>query len=198
MATGKFIVFEGPDGSGQTTQVNLLKEALEKKGLDVVATKEPTENSPVSRKIHSILKHEIESSPQKLQELFVEDRRHHVQNFILPNLEKSKIVISDRYFLSTLAYGSLSCDLGWLTTLNQNFPNPNITFILDVNPEICIERIIKRGKAAQFFETKKKLTRIMENYRNLAPKFKNTRLINGEGSIKEVHQKIVEIVSKIL
>ncbi len=198
MARGKFIVFEGPDGSGQTTQAELFKKYLEGKNYQVVLTKEPTKASEASKKISDILNHRVTATPEEFQQLFVDDRRDHLEKLILPNLAEGKMVISDRYFFSTLAFGSLSCDLEWLIGINKDFPVPDKTFILDVSPEVCVNRIISRGLPVQFFETKEKLGKVMENYRKVSPRFPNVHVLDGERSIEAIHQEIVELASKML
>jgi len=198
MPKGKFIVFEGPDGSGQSTQAELFKKYLEGKSYQVILTKEPTKASEASKKISDVLNHKIAVTSEEFQQLFVNDRREHLEKLILPSLVQGKIVISDRYFFSTLAFGSLNCDLQWLISINREFPVPDATFILEVSPEVCIQRIIARGRPVQFFETKEKLSKVMANYKAIASKFLNVHLIDGERSREEVHQEILELASKIL
>jgi len=187
----KFIVFEGLDGSGQSTQANLLKDFLTKKGLKVVLTKEPTLNSKAGKKLRRILdKKEIISSG-KLQKLFTQDRKEHLKNLIIPALKRGKIVISDRYFFSTFAYGKAGgLNLNWLIRLNKKFLLPDLTFILKVNPLVCIKRIIKRNLKRTLFEEKKKLTKAWQSYKELLKYFKNVYIIDGEKKIKEVFSEI--------
>ena len=166
MYPGKFIVFEGPDGSGQSTQVKILAEKLSEQGKRVVTTAEPTHESKYSHRIWEILYKHISASNKEIQELISLDRGEHLKNLILPGLEKGDIVITSRYYYSTFAYGMIEFDLDWLKSLNKDYPSPDITFILDVRPEICLERITKRGKALEFFETLEKLKKVMENYRH--------------------------------
>jgi len=192
---GKFIVFEGPDGSGQTTQAEALRSYLQKKNIPVILTKEPTKESEAGRKLSDVLNHRIEVTPDEIQKLFNEDRKHHIETLILPSLGEGRIVISDRYFFSSIAYGPENYDH---ESVYKNFPLPDITFILGISPEGSVERILKRGKPAQLYETKEKLSKVMANYRILASKFENVHLINGERSIEVIYQEIVELVSKIL
>lgn len=194
----KFIVFEGPDGSGQSTQAELLQAFLVKQGKSVVLTKEPTKESQASQKISEILNNRISIDPKELQQLFTDDRREHLEKLIMPNLKDGKIVISDRYFFSTFVFGSLSCDLKWLISINREFPVPDTTFILEVSPEVCVQRIINRGRPVQFFETKEKLGKVMANYKKIVPMFQNVHLVNGERPIEVIHHEIIELVSKIL
>lgn len=99
---GKFIVFEGLDGSGQSTQSGLLRDFLIKKGYKVLLTKEPTLNSKFGKKIKRVLNKKERVSAKKLQELFTQDRKEHLEKTIIPALKKGEIVISDRYFFPLL------------------------------------------------------------------------------------------------
>lgn len=193
---GNLIAFEGLDGSGQSTQANLLALFLRKKRYLVVLTKEPTLDSRAGEKIRKILDREIQVEPSELQQLFAQDRKEHLENLIIPNLKKGKIVISARYFLSSLAFGSPESDMEWLIKLNSDFILPDITFILDVPPEVCLERIRKRGKKRNLFEEKERMTQALENYRLLSKRFINTYWINGNLPEKEVFEQIKEVIEK--
>ena len=194
---GKFIVFEGLDGSGQTTQSYLLRDFLESKGFQVVLTKEPTLESESGKKIKRILQEEIKVSPLKLQELFTQDRKHHLKNLILPSLKKGKIVICDRYLFSSYAYGSINLDLDYLKKLNKDFILPDIVFFLDVSPEVCIDRIRKRSVNIELFEKIEILKKVYKNYHKIFKDFKNVYIIEGGKSIEEVFTQIKEIIIKI-
>lgn len=193
---GKLIVFEGLDGSGQSTQANLLGLFLRKKRYLVVLTKEPTSDSQAGKKIRKILDKEIQVEPTELQKLFAQDRKEHLENLIIPNLKKGKIVISARYFLSSVAFGSPESDMAWLIKLNSDFILPDITFILDAPPEICLERIKKRGKKLHLFEKKEKMVLALKNYLVLSKRFMNTYWINGNLPEKEVFKQIKEVIEK--
>lgn len=196
---GKFIVFEGLDGSGQSTQAGLLKDFLLEKGCEVILTKEPTIDSEAGRKIRKILDKKLDISSKELQELFAQDRKEHLENTIIPALKQGKIVISDRYFFSSFAYGTANgLDLEWLIEVNNLFLLPNITFLLEVKPETCIERIEGRGLEKTLFEKKEKLEKTWETYKILPGRFENVYLINGERSIDEVFKEIKEILSNKL
>ncbi|TSD02371.1 MAG: dTMP kinase [Parcubacteria group bacterium Athens0714_24] len=195
---GKFIVFEGQDGSGQSTQAKLSKEYLESKNYFVVLTKEPTLDSEAGIKIREILDEKTKSDPADLQKLFSQDRKEHLDNLIISALKENKIVISDRYFFSSFAFGSIDLDLDWLIEINNEFLIPDMTFILDVKPEICIERINKRGKKVTLFEKIEKLKKVRENYKKFPSMFENVYLIDGEKSIPEVFEQIKKILDEKL
>src|SRR4030042_2908685 len=183
---GKFIVFEGLDGSGQSTQVGLLKDFLIKNGHKVALTKEPTKDSEAGKKIRDILDKITKIQPQQLQELFAGDRGEHLKRVIIPVLKEGEIVISDRYFFSSFAYGtSEGVDLEWLIKLNDKFLFPDLTFILKVSPEICLQRIQKRGEANTYFEQVNKLKKVWETYDIFPSRFENIYIIDGEKTIEE-------------
>jgi len=192
---GKFIVFEGLDGSGQSTQANLLKNFLIERGLEVILTKEPTKDSEAGRKIREILDKMLEASPPTLQELFVQDRKEHLEKLIMPVLKEGKVVISDRYFFSTFAYGaSGDIDLEWLIKINSEFLLPDLTMILKVSPEVCVSRIEKRGRSIQLFEKTEKLKKVWQTYEILPSRFENVYIIDGEKTIDEVFAEVKSLV----
>jgi dTMP kinase len=192
---GKFIVFEGLDGSGQSTQAALLRDYLTDNGLAVVLTKEPTKESQASREIRETLDKKIKITPQALQELFVQDRREHLDNLVIPALKEGKVVISDRYFFSTFAYGVANgLDLEWLMKINDDFLIPDMTFISKTSPETCVRRIEKRGISKTLFEELKKLTNVWQTYEILPQRIANTYLIDGEKTINEVSQEVKSYV----
>ena len=189
-----FIVFEGLDGSGLSTQSELLKSFLTKRGYDVLLTKEQTIGF-IGGIIKSILRKEISTSPLALQLLFTADRAHHLHAEIEPALKDGKIVISDRYLFSTLAFGGLDIDMEFLKQINSKFRIPDITFILDVPPEVCLERIGKsRLNHFELFEEKEKFEKIRANYMSLKNSFPNMYVINGNRSIEAVAKDVQKIV----
>ena len=193
-----FIVFEGLDGSGSTTQAKLLAERLEKSGRATLLTKEPTDHSPIGKMIREILQHKWSTSAEGLQLLFCADRAEHLKNTIEPALNNHQIVICDRYFLSTLAYGGMNVDIHWLKELNKFFIQPDLTFLLQLSPEKCLERIAGRGSDFELFEKKEKLEKIWSNYTHLAGEFPNTILLDADRSIDEISSEIWDMVLKKL
>jgi len=188
-----FIVFEGLDGSGQSTQAQLLKDYLEKeKNIPVVLTKEPTKESPIGSLIRQVLKKEILISSAAFQLLFCADRSEHLEKIIKPAIENGQWVISDRYFYSTMAFGSLDSDVDWLIKINENFLKPDITFLLKVSPEIFIERIDENRGKREFFEESEKLRKVWQTYEILSKRFPDIKIINGEKNVMEVADDIKE------
>ena len=194
---GKFIVIEGLDGSGQTTQIKLLTEFLKENGIEVIATKEPTKESPVAEIIKKCLDKKRNVSPRELQELFANDREWHLEEVIVPALKEGKTVISDRYAFSSFAFGCLDMDIDYLIEINDDFFLPDLTIFLDVRAEICLERIKKRGEAQTLFEERKKLEKVRQNFKKLKNVFPIIK-INGDKKIGEIHGERVKIVEKFI
>jgi len=196
--SGKFIVFEGLDGSGQSTQAGLLYRYFQEQNYSAILTKEPAEDFESGKRIRQVLQKKETMSSGNLQKLFVNNRKDHLENLIIPCLKEGWLVISDRYFLSTCAFGGINLDIEWLIKLNGNFILPDITFVLDVPSEICLQRIDKRGTTREFFEEKQKLAKVLENYRTLAKRFPNTYLIDGRPLIEVLFKSVLDMITKII
>ncbi len=199
---GKFIALEGLDGSGQTTQANLLKNYLMQEGYEVVLTKEPTWDNEAGKWINETLRQNKKLNPDELkilQEKFAEDREWHQKNRVEPALKQGKIVITDRSQFSSFAFGAASdVDIQYLFSLNDKFINPDLVILLKVSPAVCIARIQKRGEKEALFEKEQQLEKVWQAYKKLAKKFKNIVIVDGEKSIDEIRKKISQIVKKIL
>lgn len=196
---GKFIVIEGLDGSGKSVQVDLLVNFLKSKGREVILTKEPTIESEAGRRIKKVLKKEITMESLALQSLYVQDRKEHLENKVIPALKEGKFVVSSRYAFSTFAYGgSEGLNVDHLIRLNKNFLLPDITIIIDVQPENCVKRIEDRGKSKEYFEELDTLRKVSEVYRKLPVMFENVFIVNGERLIPEVFEEVMKTVDQTL
>ena len=194
-----FMVFEGIDGSGLTTQSKILKEYLEEKGKKVFLTKEPTD-SHIGKTIRKILKGLYKTDQEALALLFAVDRSMHM-DIIKRELEDS-FVICDRYYFSNFAYQMLSIDLNYLIRINSRFLKPDLTIFLDVPSEVCKKRIDENREHIEIFENQETLERIRKNYLKIIKLFKkkgyNIVEIDGNRSIEETHADIVKCVEKFL
>jgi dTMP kinase len=194
---GKFFVIEGLDGSGKSAQVDLAIDYLKEIGKDVVVTKEPTMDSEAGRKIKQALKKEIFVEPLELQGLYVQDRKEHLENKVIPALKEGKFVVSSRYAFSTFAYGySDGLDVDLLIKMNDNFLLPDLTVIVDVSPDSCVKRIETRGEEKELFEQKEKLIKVNEIYKKTPQMFENVFMVNGENPIEEVFEDIKKIINE--
>jgi len=187
---GFFIVIEGLDGSGKTTQAEFLFRKLKNKA---VLTSEPSKEG-LGYLIKGFLKREID--PLALQLLFAADRAIHLKKKVIPLLKKGKIVICDRYFFSSFAYGGLNLNKKWLFEINKNFIYPDLVFFLDVSPEECLRRIKERGSKRTIFERKVKLEKVRGNYKELSKEMPNFYVIDAEKSKEIVSQEIFNILDK--
>lgn len=195
---GKLIVFDSLDGAGNSTQVKLLADYLNKIGERTHITKEPT-SGLIGGLIKSQLTHDWKSSPECLQLLFSADRAYHLEKEVIPLLKKGINVISDRYFFSTMAYGGVEIsDLNWLIEINKPFLIPNLTFFLKVSPGVCIKRIVETRFEVTLYEKEKILEKVWKNYEKLAKRFENIYIINGERPIEEIAKEVRKIVVKKL
>lgn len=196
--SGLFIAVEGLDGSGASIQAKMLADNLSKEGYRTLYTKEPTANL-IGGLIRAQLTGEWQSSLICLQLLFAADRAHHLNSEILPNLQTGKIVITDRYIPSTIAYGSLEIDdIKWLENINSKFIKPDITFLVKMRPKICALRIKESVQAMELFKEERKLTKIWKVYEEIAKKDASIKIIDGERDEMEILEEIKKIVEKKL
>ena len=195
---GKFIVIEGLDGSGSSTQVMRVANFLKERNIKIHITKEPT-NSLIGGLIRGQLTGDWKSSPECLQLLFAADRAHHLEKEIIPPLKKGINIISDRYFFSTIAFGFTEIkDKKWLIEINDRFLLPDLTILVKVSPKVCIERIKESRFQIELFEKEKKLQETWDNYKKLAKEFDNVEIINGEREVGEISYEIINLIEKLI
>lgn len=197
--SGKFIVIEGLDGSGKSAQIELLANFLKERGKNILITKEPTIDSDAGRKIKQILRGEVSIAPMELQKLYAQDRKEHLENRVIPALKNGWFVVSSRYVFSSFTYGySEGLDIVELIKMNEEFLLPDLTIIVNVSPEQCIERIKGRGSPNEYFEKLEKLKKVNETYLKIPEMFENIFVANGENSVRNVFEEIKKIASMIL
>ena len=164
--SGRFIVIEGLDGAGTTTQAKRLAAALPADGLESLFTFEPTDR-PIGRLIRGVLEHTDGALPMAtLPWLFAADRCDHLHSQILPAVAEGSWVVCDRYTSSSLAYQSTAVPADVVWDLNRTFREPDLTVFLEVPAEVCIERIAARdpGRRPELFERLDRLTAIAQRY----------------------------------
>jgi dTMP kinase len=173
MSRGCFIVFEGIDGSGKSEQYGRLTEKL-RKDYNVFITSEPTKGMPIGNLIRQVLYGEEETTEEALALLFAADRVDHTERKIKPALEEGKIIISDRYVYSSLAYQSKGMnkelDLDWVKTINRFAITPDVVVFLDITPEEGQKRLVDgqiRVKDHTYFEDIVKQEKIRSVYYRL-------------------------------
>lgn len=194
-----FIVFEGLDGSGKSTQARLLCRNLEKKGLDAVLTAEPTDN-PVGCLVRQVLRHQVDTTSQALALLYAADRSDHLFNRnygITKLLESGKTVISDRYFYSSLSYQGVTEDKTFLARIND-YPHPEFVIFVDTPAEVCMQRIDKRGEEKELFDRLDYLRKVRANFLSVfsaLPAGVKYLRVDGEKTISEQEEEISSFLS---
>ncbi|MBI9108920.1 MAG: dTMP kinase [Spirochaetales bacterium] len=159
-----FIVLEGLDGSGTTTQLKMMENYLKRKDIPVYTTCEPSP-LPTGRLIRRILRKEVTVEPETLARLFSADRYEHLfgsVDGILTHLSAGEVVITDRYLFSSFAYQSLDCGFDLVRDLNK-YPLPEYLIYLKLSPEICRQRM-KNRDMEELFDADRIQKRIIENY----------------------------------
>lgn len=202
---GKFIAFEGIDCSGKTTQAKMLKKYLDELGHPTIWTCEPYKNES--------LRERKDLSPLGRQAAFVNDRRQHLIELIIPALASEKNVIADRFMLSGIGYGmSEGLDQKLLLELHEqiigrNFIIPDITFLIDVPVDVAMKRLVEKlkvtGQEPHYYERKEALEKVREAYLSIyADRFYkdrgfNIRMIDGnrpkDEIFKEIYKKTIEL-----
>lgn len=194
MSQGIFIVIEGIDGTGKSTQSKRLAEWFRSRGREVVLSREPTDG-PWGKKLRESAT-TGRLSPVEELECFLNDRREHVEMSIKPALAEGKVVILDRYYFSTMAYqGARGFDPAEIRRRNEAFaPQPDLLLILDLSVESAHGRIGARGDTANEFEQRDTLTRCREIFLSLRDE-PFACVIDAEPSLNEVTADILSVVT---
>lgn len=195
-SSGTFVVLEGPDGSGTTTHAKLLAQTLAGEHANVLYTAEPTDG-PVGSAIRGFLRSGT-LPHDALQLLFTADRAWHVHQEIEPTIAAGGIVISDRYALSTLAYGeALGLDPAWLLEMNKKFIQPDCTILTLPPLSVCMERIGERG-IHDVMEVRDLQERIHASYTRMAAQDPSIVMIDTSVPADEAALSILNAVRKHL
>lgn len=203
---GKFITIEGTDGSGKSTQIELLMDYLRKKGADVIFTREPG-GTQISEKIREIILDVDNSEMTGITEalLYAAARSQHVEEKIIPALEAGKIIICDRFVDSSIAYQGAARGLGAEKIMGINEAAlhgimPDMTLFFDLSPEKGILR--KKNERALDRLEKEKMDfheKVYEGYKNLCKKYtERIKPIDADRSIDEVHSEVIEVIDGLL
>lgn len=213
MSAGLFVVLEGIDGAGTTTQTERLASALRARGRKVHTTREPS-TGPIGTMLRQILTGRLIAGSRRrpgafgapdwetMALLFAADRLDHVASEIEPVLAVGGIVISDRYDASSLAYQSVTSDgdraaLDWIRSLNRHARRPDLVIVLDVPSDVAGQRRAQRGDAAELYDQDSTQAALAGFYRELPAHMPGDRivLVSGEGSPDQVFARVfAEIV----
>ena len=183
---GRFIVFEGIDGSGKSTQSQLLADYLISQGRKVHITRQPSDRF-VGKAIREVLEKRQVLPPQALAGMFLADRYDHIlgEDGILSYLDQGIDVICDRYFWSSFAYHGLDMDIQFVIDVHKEIIDilmPDITFFIDLLPADAISRIAKRSAQRDLFEKESLLTTIRQNYLFAFEQFDSANIIKIDGN----------------
>jgi dTMP kinase len=191
---GIFICVEGLDGCGKTTQAKLLVRKL-KKDYDAVYTAEPT-NGKVGKLIKKHFLHADKRGSAVVEALlFAADRFEHLKSEVLPAMNEGKLVVSDRYVYSSLAYqGAAGLDLKWIEMINERAVRPSLALFIDVEPETVIRRLKRKKSVMENLETQLK---VREIYLKYVEKGELLR-VDGNKSKTEVAREIAATVKDFL
>jgi len=191
---GSLIVFEGVDGSGKSTQLALLAEAMRRFGLEVVETGEPYD-CEWGRKIREMARSGGSVTPEQEVEWFFEQRRVHVREVVAPALAAGRVLLSDRYFLSTVAYqGARGLDPDLLLAESEaEFPIPDLVLLLEIDPGSGLRRVAERPRPREpAFEEQAFLERVAAIFRGIDRAY--VARVAAEGRVAEVHERVLAAV----
>lgn len=207
MNRGKFIVFEGLDGSGKSTQLKLAKEKLEAIGKKVYVTAEPTD-SETGKYLRRILSESLEKDMYLQSALFLADRIEHITNpehGIERYLADGYTVICDRYYFSSFAYQGTASDIDWVMDINlkcERIIKPDLCLFFDVDPDTCKHRIDTTREKPELYEKDiENIRKIRENFLEVFKRMSGSHkieIINANTDIESVHKTAFEKIKHIL
>ncbi len=195
---GRFLVFEGIDGSGKTTQAGMLYQRLKACGKDAVHTFEPSDG-PIGRLIRQMLSGELPVDQRTIASLFAADRTDHLvnpENGVRKQVDLGKIVVCDRYYFSSYAYHAQYIDMDWViqaNRLNADILRPHVTLFIDVDPDVCIERLKGSRETLEIYEKIDIMRQVRANYFNAFEQLKgqeNVIVIDGNTSPEKVGEAV--------
>lgn len=197
MNPGVLIAFEGIDGTGKSTQLPMLATWLRRAGHDVVETREPTDG-PYGRRIRALYSNRSQVTPEQELELFLLDRRQHVEQLVNPALRRGAIVLTDRYYFSTAAYqGAVGCDPAAIFARHDFAPEPDMVVLLVQTPAESVARIENsRGETLNDFEQQEQLEKVSALFASFAHDC--IVRIQAARPVAEVHASILAAVRKLL
>lgn len=207
--TGKFITFEGIDGSGKSTQLRMLASDLRARGVDIISTHEPG-GTPLGRRLReAFLETEETVAPRAELLLFAADRAQHVEFLIKPALAEGRTVISDRYADATFAYqgagrGFEAETVNEVIALATGGLKPDLTLFFDISVERALGRMNshsgnERIQNRMDLETAEFYTRVREAYLGIAEREpERFKIVDANGSVDEIHRNVAEIVNGFL
>lgn len=194
---GKFIVFEGIDGSGKSTQVATLADAFRREGRAVHTTREPTDG-PIGQLIRQGMRGRLQFDDRVIAALFAADRVDHLTNAVdgmLSLISSGTTVISDRYYLSSYAYHSDFTGIEWVVSANEiatNLMRPDMTIFLDIDPKIALSRLEVNRTVREKYEHIERLQHVRDAYYKAIrdAKLDNVHIVDGSRPMEEIAHEI--------
>jgi len=200
LTRGKFIVFEGIDGAGKSTQIACLRESLVKMGYTVCTTAEPTDLD-TGKMLRAALAGKCERSACEMATLFTLDRIAHNKE-IEKALAAGGIVICDRYYYSSLAYQGSLCDYEWVKRMNVACPeirHPDLCIFLDLSPKDAIARISARGEATEIYEKEETLALFRDTFHRVFASLEDrVAIVNAAPAPEVIAAEVLAAVKEIL
>lgn len=203
---GKFIVFEGIDGSGKSTQIQLLAQKLREKQIAYYTTMEPTD-SPIGCLIQQIMTGRIKTDNRVTAALFAADRLDHLLNEVnglKEKIDNGTCVLSDRYYFSSYAYQCVDMPMEQVIALNEpssDILRPDINIFIDIDAHTAMERILKNRCQTELFEKKSRLEKTREGYMEAFERLKEREkvvVIDGTLTIEEIAGEVWKAVEAIV
>lgn len=203
MKKGLFVTFEGIDGCGKTTQIELLKDYFEKNGKTVILTREPGAKGLGTKLREILLNYDGDVSPTCESFLFLADRAQNVDTIVAPAVKEGKIVLCDRHTDSTVAYQGYGRGLdikriNMLNSLATGGRKPDLTFIFDIDIDTSMSRVGKQkdrmeSSGIEFFK------KVREGYIDIAKSEPDrVKLIDGTKSIEDIHQQVIDCIKDVI
>jgi len=199
---GKFLVLEGIDGSGTTTQLDRVVDYIRSRGFPAVATREPS-TGPIGKLLREALLGRLAMPDgsgldgRTMAMLFAADRFDHLQREVEPELAVGTTVVSDRYLLSSLAYQAEEADRDWVQVLARGVRKPDRTFLLDLPVEVAAQRRLAAGRPVERYDADSYLAKVAANYRALAKADSSVVVLDGTGSKEEVTAAICQAIAPL-
>ncbi len=205
MQRGKFIVLEGADGAGTTTQAELIRSSLAAEGIDAQVTAQPSKG-PIGTLLRSVLRGKITRDDGRriggraIAALFAADRSEHIESLIEPLLSEGVHVICDRYYHSSFAYQGLEVGLDYVAAVNAPMKTPDLILFVDVDVDVALQRRDSRATEQELYEVEAIQSRLREAYHTAfrLRDSERTVLIDGNGSVDGVHGLIMEQINALL
>jgi len=203
---GRFIVFEGIDGSGKSTQIKNISRHLKTLDYGVYSTFEPTDG-PIGLLIRQMLSGKVATDQRTIASLFAADRTDHLVNKvngIRKKKDQGEVVLCDRYYFSSYAYHAQYIDMEWVihvNSLNAEILRPDVTIFIDVDPKVCFERIKSSRSEFEMYEKIDIMEKVRTNYFKAFDILKDLEkvvIIDGNSTMETVENDILHEVKNIL